>query len=48
MNITIGNRPFVDQGDKTTILGLVFMTTYNCILNMGHGFMRIEGHKVRL
>ena len=53
-NITIGNRSFetlvnvADLGDKTTILGLDFMTMYNCILNMGQGFMRIEGHKVRL
>ena len=54
VNIIIGNRSFktlvkvVELGDKTTILGLDFMTTYNCILNMGQGFMRIEGHKVRL
>ena len=54
VNITMGNRSFetlvkvVDLGDRTTILGLDFMTTYNCILNMGQGFMKIEGHKVRL
>ena len=53
VNITMGNRSFetlvkvVDLGDRTTILGLDFMTTYNCILNMGQGFMKI-GHKVRL
>ena len=54
VTLNIGGRSFemevkvVDIGDKSTILGLDFMSNFDCVLNMKQGFMRIEGQKVKL